>query len=1606
MKSRAWCWKILFAVTFFSVVVGWYCCVLAHHTDVHGSATNNLTQQAIDTSEVSFYSTDEEWMKQGAMDEDLALADLTNLPPDILRYWGHHYNPHTGSGGPFGGNPAVQIAEGRWDLVGAAFTNSSTRWYGDESQGTQGSMHALGRVLHLLQDMASPPHVHAPDGHGRLSLRGPGGGLAGYYSDFEEKWSPDSSVYAGWGYPSASGGALTPSNATSASIPNSRLDSDSLTEMRARLSAIPSSERSKIEGYMKAMAWITYFHTSFYGQINKDENNPAPASSGSGYTSILRRMFPSRISFYGSVLDDYWTIDGVGYYEKKLQYFPDEWWPCPATTADNNSNYPIGHKVVGSSIQGRFYLYMHYYQTGDYVGPSSRAIPPDYYPNGSSNSLDLAHYYGNVLLPLAARFGAGLLNGLFPAPSSLSYPSTSADSQISVSWQAPPDSVAGSAENYYVLQRSDDGGSVWSTVYGGSGLQYNDNVGQGSYRYRVHASFGSGYSPRIYGAWRAGTYDCTVGEPPGPGSETSTLTATEYANVWSAIPTYNGVGNSSITVFWNDPSSGDAYGLLKFNLSSIPNGSTVDTVRLELNCTRDDGNLQIAIFDCGSNWYSSSVNWNNRPSFGSFVEFTNSSGVGTWTWQSSDFDDVVQGWIDSTNYGLYIIANNSGGLAHFSSGLSLVNFNLRPKLVVSYTPPPPPDLIITDLYPSPAPSSGTFYVGDDIDWYVTVKNNSVNGYAEASRVGYYLGNSPADISEDTRINRDSTDSLGPGQSDTDDDPYTFTSGDIGSKYLICKADYRDDVEEINENNNTRVYGPFNVAPAKVFYTLTTSVAGGHGTISAGGTYESGEVINLIATPDAGYKVKSWSGTDNDNSTATTNTVTMTSNKTVTVEFVLERPSLEIYVDDDAPNDPGPVDPSVSDPLEDGTAGHPFDEIQEAVDVAIDGDTVIVAEGTYYENLNLNDKDIILNSTDPSNQNVVANTIVNGGGNDSVIYTIDSDVTINGFTITNGFVDAGGGGICCYDGSPTISHCIFSGNWAIAGGGIFIDVEENSTISPILTNCIFLENSADYGGAIGIGSWMGENNATLVNCLFRDNSAALFGGVMDVWNYLGSTDIELINCTLAGNSAPNGNALSFDSDLQAYPSNLQVSNCILWNGNDEIWNGDGSTITINYSDIQSGWSGPGENNINVDPNFIDADNDNFHLLAGSQCIDAGDNNALPPDTADLDGDGNTTEPTPWDLDGNPRIIGDEVDMGCYESSSIDPNNPTPVLQAIGDKFVDENVALTFTVNATDPEDEPVIYSAPGLPSGATLDPQTGEFAWTPSYNQAGSYQVTFRASDGNSWDSETITITVNNINRPPVIGAITDPSVNENALLSLSVNAIDPDDPDGQALTYSISGLPAGAVFASKTLTWTPSYAQAGKYLVTFTADDGQAQDSQAITITVINVNRTPILGGIGAIHVSPSSGYTSTDFYWYVDYYDADGDSPSIRDVYIDGMIYQMELDSGSNSNGTYKYGPMNLGVGSHSYYFFFTDGQGGSARLPSSGMFSGLSVSDVKAIYHLADLNSNYVISMLEILACIDEWAIGDVSMLEVLEAIDLWAAGHYYWDESEQKFKSGEQP
>ena len=204
------------------------------------------------------------------------------------------------------------------------------------------------------------------------------------------------------------------------------------------------------------------------------------------------------------------------------------------------------------------------------------------------------------------------------------------------------------------------------------------------------------------------------------------------------------------------------------------------------------------------------------------------------------------------------------------------------------------------------------------------------------------------------------------------------------------------------------------------------------------------------------------------------------------------------------------------------------------------------------------------------------------------------------------------------------------------------------------------------------------------------------------------------------------------------------------------------------------------------------------------------------------------------------------------------NRPPVLGAIGNQTTGEGVLLQFTITATDPDGDALSFTAGNLPTGATLTDNhngTATFAWTPAAGQTGNYpNVTVAVADNGSpaqSASQSFTITVGNVNRPPVLGAIGNKTVNEGQLLSFPVSA---SDPDGNAISFTAGNLPSGATLTDNhdgtaTFGWTPTFAQAGNYTnVTITATDngGPPQSaSQSFTITVGNVNRPPVLGAIG-----------------------------------------------------------------------------------------------------------------------------------------------------------------
>lgn len=124
----------------------------------------------------------------------------------------------------------------------------------------------------------------------------------------------------------------------------------------------------------------------------------------------------------------------------------------------------------------------------------------------------------------------------------------------------------------------------------------------------------------------------------------------------------------------------------------------------------------------------------------------------------------------------YVDGQDVGG---YASGLLIPH--VYEDRIVTVTFRPMPDLEITDLHPEPSPTNNVFKVGQKISWFVTTRNNG--GSAKASRVSYYLAETPGDLSN--YIIDDSIIALNNGAEKTVHNDYTFTASDIGQKYLLC-----------------------------------------------------------------------------------------------------------------------------------------------------------------------------------------------------------------------------------------------------------------------------------------------------------------------------------------------------------------------------------------------------------------------------------------------------------------------------------------------------------------------------------------------------------------------------------------------------------------------------------------------------------------------------------------------------------------------------------------------------------------------------------------------------------------------------------------------------
>lgn len=279
----------------------------------------------------------------------------------------------------------------------------------------------------------------------------------------------------------------------------------------------------------------------------------------------------------------------------------------------------------------------------------------------------------------------------------------------------------------------------------------------------------------------------------------------------------------------------------------------------------------------------------------------------------------------------------------------------------------------------------------------------------------------------------------------------------------------------------------------------------------------------------------------------------------------------------------------------------YKTIQAAIDDANDGDTVIVADGTYtgQGNRDIDFKGkaiIVMSETGP--QKCIIDCQSNGRG-----FTFrkgeDANSVVDGFTITHGNSGIGGGAVFCQvhssptitnciiianmggpDGggiycmtwcSPTISDCTINGNVANRGAGIYC----SSKSSPKITNCTISGNCASQsGGGLYCCS---ESLPTITNCIITGNVALESGGGLFCRR---KSSPKITNCTICDNKAQESGG-----GIICWDSSPKIKNSILWNNlPTEIFLISGSPV-VTYCDIKGGWKGKGKGNIDLNPLFV-------------------------------------------------------------------------------------------------------------------------------------------------------------------------------------------------------------------------------------------------------------------------------------------------------------------------------------------------------------------------------------------------------------------------------------
>lgn len=287
-------------------------------------------------------------------------------------------------------------------------------------------------------------------------------------------------------------------------------------------------------------------------------------------------------------------------------------------------------------------------------------------------------------------------------------------------------------------------------------------------------------------------------------------------------------------------------------------------------------------------------------------------------------------------------------------------------------------------------------------------------------------------------------------------------------------------------------------------------------------------------------------------------------------------------------------------------------IESAVNIATNGDTVLVTNGVYYPASEMQ----VTQAITVASVNGWASTVVDGSGAHRC-FNLVANAVVDGFTITNGFSSGGGGGVWCSTG--VVRRCAIRGNSVAAstlGGGIAL------TPAGVVEACIISGNSAPAPSEMGQGGgvYLG-GSAVARNCLITGNSGRDGGGI---FCYQAAT-IE--SCTIAGNSASGvlgGGIQIYNPDATA----TTIRNSIIYFNTPGNIGIAGTAPACSYCCTTPAQGSPC---ITANPLFTGPGD--YHLSSSSPCLEAGTNLTWMGCAADLDG--------------RPRVSGTVPDIGAYE-----------------------------------------------------------------------------------------------------------------------------------------------------------------------------------------------------------------------------------------------------------------------------------------------------------------------------------------------------------------------